>query len=49
VNASLVSGLKTPDGIALSQPVPEPATLTLLCSALLALGVVCLRRRAAKA
>ena len=50
VNASLVSGLNQPYGIAISpSPAPKPATLTLLGSALLGFGVVRLRRRRAKA
>jgi hypothetical protein len=47
-----VNGLSLGDPdwiIAVTQPVPEPATLTLFGSALLGLGVVYLRQRRAKA
>lgn len=49
VNRSLVSGLNSPSGLAVVNSVPEPATLTLLASALLDFGVLYLRRRGAKA
>jgi uncharacterized protein YjiK len=47
-SALFSTGLIFPTGIAIT-PTPEPATLTLLGSALLGLGFVYLRRRSAKA
>jgi hypothetical protein len=49
VNASMVSGLSGPGGIAVTQDVPEPTSLTLLFSALLGFGgYLFARRRRAK-
>ena len=49
VNPSLVSGLYDPLAIAVTQNVPEPASLTLLGSALLGIGLAYLWRLRARA
>jgi hypothetical protein len=45
VNASLVSGLNGPFGIAVSAPVPEPSTYAMMLAGLGLIGFIAYRRK----